>query len=110
MSILECCRRDVVTAGLDASVRDAAMLINDYDPELARETKERWRKCTTVDKPHSIGKCQRQSQTELYQPGKLADFVKIIECDSIIDKSELCKKLRKLVRPVRLDEKQKRVT
>lgn len=69
------------------SLLDAALLLNDGDYSLARQTVDRWQKQRSVEKPSSIGNCPNHKQVKLFAPLAICDFIeKIGDIDAVAKK------------------------
>jgi hypothetical protein len=84
--------------GDGVSMLDAALILNDGDKTIARETVDRWQRQKSVKQPTHIGNDPKHKQIKLYEPNLLIGFLKKIEGENRYDYRKLIQGLISLAR------------
>lgn len=87
------------------SLIDVALLLSDGEKSAAKLTKKRWSNSRNPKLPESIGFDPSHSQSKLYSPSAILQFVKILETLSDADVSRHLVTLRQKERLPRTDSK-----
>jgi hypothetical protein len=83
------------------SLKDAAKVMCDADPQLTKELVRRWRNVRS-GKLKECGFDPTHKQRKLYEPSAICDWIEKIEGAVIVAENKLRKRLKDLERPVRL--------